>query len=74
MDKPLEQIAAEALKLSSEDREALLEILLASLEPAPGYDAKWGEELDRRMQAVEEGTAELIPMEVVFSRLKSSIK
>lgn len=74
MNKPLEQIAAAALQLPPEDREVLLEMLIASLPPEPGYDEAWSNELDRRMAEVEDGTAELVPGEVVFARLKSNLK
>lgn len=74
MNKPLEKIAAEVLRLPPEDREALLEMLIASLPPEPGYDEAWSEELDRRLAAIEDGTAELVPGEVVFARLKSNLK
>lgn len=72
MNQSFEQIAAAALRLPPEDREALVERLLASLGPKPGHDEGWAEELERRMAAVEDGTAELIPMEEVFARLKST--
>lgn len=74
MDKPFEQIAAQTLQLPAEDRETLLEILLASLEPEPGYDEAWTDELERRLAGVEDGSNELIPGEEVFERLKSALK
>jgi putative addiction module component (TIGR02574 family) len=74
MNKPLQQIAAEALLLSPEDRESLLEILLSSLTSEAGYDEAWNSELERRLAAIEDGTAELIPGETVFARLKSAMK
>lgn len=74
MNKPLQQIAAEALLLPPEDRESLLENLLSSLTPEAGYDEAWNTELERRLAAIEDGTAELIPGETVFARLKSAMK
>lgn len=74
MNQPLEQIAAIALQLPPEDREALLEMLIASLPPEAGYDEAWNDELECRMTAVEEGKAELIPGDIVFARLSSGLK
>ncbi|MTW11722.1 hypothetical protein GM658_14040 [Pseudoduganella eburnea] len=74
MNKPLEQIAAAALQLPPEEREALLEMLIASLPLEPGYDEAWGKELDRRVAAFEDGSAELVAGEIVFARLQSNLK
>ncbi|XLZ69375.1 addiction module protein [Massilia sp. SR12] len=74
MNKPLEQIAAEAVQLPPDDRERLLGILLASLQPELGNQEAWIEELERRMAAVEDGSNELIPGEEVFARIRSELK
>lgn len=74
MSKPLEKIAAEVLQLAPADREALLGLLIASLPREPGYDEAWNQELDRRLAAIEDGTAELIPGDLVFARLKSDLR
>lgn len=70
MNRPLEKIAAEVLQLPPADRETLLDMLIGSLPREPGYDEAWSQELDRRLATIENGTAELIPGDVVFARLK----
>lgn len=75
MSLPLKQLEAEALELSSQERAQLARRLLVSLDedvdddPAE-VERAWEEEIRRRLQEVEAGTAELIPAEQVFSELR----
>ena len=62
MPTPLEQLTSQAIALSPEDRARLADLLLASLpdkadEPL-GED--WDEEIQRRLSAVQSGTAQLV--------------
>jgi putative addiction module component (TIGR02574 family) len=62
MPTPLEQLTSQAIALSTEERARLADLLLASLpdtadEPL-GED--WDNEIQRRLSAVESGTARLI--------------
>lgn len=71
MDRNLEEIASEALRLSVESRTALAKRLLDSLdELAPEeYERMWVEEAARRYQQLKAGTATSIASEEVFVRL-----
>lgn len=71
MDRNLEEIAMEALRLSVESRAALAKRLLDSLdELAPDeYERMWVEEAARRYQQLKAGTASSIASEEVFARL-----
>ena len=71
MERKLEEIASEALKMSIESRAALAKCLLDSLDdlgPAE-YERLWVEEAARRYKQLKAGTAASIPSEEVFARL-----
>jgi putative addiction module component (TIGR02574 family) len=61
MSTTLEQITSQAIALSPDDRARLADLLLASLpdEADEALDAAWGQEIERRVKAVEAGTARL---------------
>jgi len=61
------ELLKEALKLEPEERVAVVQGLLESLEPPDeGLDALWAEEASRRLKAYREGRLEGIPMEEVL--------
>jgi len=61
------ELLKEALKLEPEERVAVVQGLLESLEqPDEGLDALWAEEASRRLKAYREGRLEGIPMEEVL--------
>ena len=70
------ELSERAKVLSPEDRARLAEELLASLEESPSaeVDAAWDTEIQRRIAEVEAGTAELVPAEEVFSRVRQSLR
>jgi putative addiction module component (TIGR02574 family) len=58
-----------ALKLKPEDRFALVEGLIRSLdEPDKKLDDIWAEEAEKRLKAYREGRLEGIPMEEIFKK------
>ena len=62
MPTPLEQLTSQAIALSPEDRARLADFLLASL-PDEGDEPlgeDWDEEIQRRLSAVQSGTAQLV--------------
>ena len=62
MPTPLEQLTSQAIALSPEDRARLADLLLASL-PDEGDEPlgeDWDEEIQRRLSAVQSGTAQLV--------------
>jgi putative addiction module component (TIGR02574 family) len=71
MERQLEEIASDALKMSVESRAALAKRLLDSLdELSPEeYERLWVEEAARRYQQLKAGTARSIASEEVFARL-----
>ena len=71
MERTLEDLALEALRLNLESRAALAKRLLDSLDDlAPEeYERLWVEEASRRYRQLKAGTARSVPSEEVFARL-----
>lgn len=66
MTNKVETITAEAAQLERQDRVAIIEKLLASLETKPSDDPSevakaWGHEVRRRSTELKNGNAETIP-------------
>lgn len=62
MPTSLEQLTSQAIALSPEDRARLVDLLLASLpdEADEPLGEDWDQEIQRRLQAVDAGTARLV--------------
>ena len=62
MPTTFDQLTSQAIALSPEDRARLADLLLASLpdEADEQLDEAWDQEIQRRLKAVESGTARLI--------------
>lgn len=75
MTKPAAAILAEALRLDVQARAELAAELLASLDgPAdPDAEAAWAVEIERRVAAIEAGTARLESWEDVRLRIDKEI-
>lgn len=75
----IEQIKASALGLSKSEREKIASELFAAGEEIAELDAsadddmapEFMDELERRIESVRNGTAELIPADVVFAELRA---
>ena len=65
-----------ALALPPEERAELAHVLLVSLhqETDPGAEAEWVAELERRAQAVVDGTAKLVDWEEARERITARLK
>ena len=67
----VEELARRAKELSPGERVQLAEEILATVhEDDNEVDAAWDVEIRRRVAEIENGTAELIPAEEVFARLR----
>jgi putative addiction module component (TIGR02574 family) len=73
MPTTLEQLAAQGMGLSEEQRAALAQVLWASIEPTPVLSPEWEAEIVRRIADVDEGRVALIPAEEVFARMDAWI-
>ena len=69
MSTSVEDLAAQAIELSAEDRSRLVELLLASLpeESDAEVDAAWDDEIRRRVDEVNASTARLVPADEVHA-------
>lgn len=74
METELEKLEAEALKLTSGERAALAQRLLASLEEDAEIDEAWAVEVERRIAEVESGAVQLIPIEEALARVRAALK
>jgi putative addiction module component (TIGR02574 family) len=75
MIKPAQAVLAEALRLDVDARAEVAAELLASLDGPADSDAEaaWAAEIERRVEAIEAGTAKLEPWEVVKRRIEQEI-
>jgi putative addiction module component (TIGR02574 family) len=71
-----DRLKREALALSIDERAALAKDLLLSLDEGAeaGAEAAWVEELDRRAQAIANGTATLVDWTDVEKRISARLK
>jgi putative addiction module component (TIGR02574 family) len=75
MGRDVAEVLREALALPSEERAALVESLIASLDDAAddGVEQAWNEEIDHRIQQIDRGDISLIPLEAARRRLRSRL-
>lgn len=73
MARTFEDVRDAALELSAEERSWLAEQLFDSARTAREreIEAAWIVEVERRVQSIEDGTAELVPGEEVFRELRA---
>ena len=74
MASRLESLAAEALTLTPEDRVQLADRLIASVFPNKDVEDAWANEVERRVQEIESGRAQLTPAPEAIARARSAIK
>lgn len=68
-------VLAEALQLPPEERADVAKMLIASLDEPDdeGVEAAWLEEVERRLQDVDRGTAKFEPWETVRARIAARL-
>jgi putative addiction module component (TIGR02574 family) len=64
----------EVLSLEPEERSALAESLLASLDTPADIEKAWAEELERRSADLDSGAVQGIPLEVVMAEVRALLK
>lgn len=74
MDAHFKTLAAAALKLTSIEREAFVQLLLTSLNAEPGLDEAWAVEVDRRIADLESSAVTAIPMADALAQIRKSLK
>jgi putative addiction module component (TIGR02574 family) len=74
MNAHLKTLADEALKLPSGEREALVQILIASIDDGSEVEAAWAAEIERRADELDNGSAQAIPLADALAQLRSRLK
>ena len=75
MPRNVEELFREATQLPESERAELAGLLLESIEGEPdeGVEAAWAEEVERRVQQVENGEVKTIPWEEVRAKLHARL-
>jgi putative addiction module component (TIGR02574 family) len=75
MSSLIDELSRKARALPPEERIRLAEELLSSVQDSDEeVEAAWAEEIERRLEEVENGTAKLIPAEEVFAEIRRLLK
>lgn len=74
MENQFELLAAQALELMPQEREALVQLLIASLETEASVDDALAAEVERRIAGIENGTSQLIPMAEALALVRAELK
>ncbi|MCK6426528.1 MAG: addiction module protein [Burkholderiaceae bacterium] len=73
MSSTLEQLTAQALTLPPEQRAALAETLLESIDPAPPLSPEWEAEIARRVADTDAGRTRFTPADEAMAELAAYI-
>lgn len=74
MPLTIEQLKAEAMHLSPEERADLADWLWISATPRAEAEAAWDAEIASRIVEIDAGTAELIPSEMVMTEIEAKLR
>lgn len=75
MTSLIDELSRKARALPPEERIRLAEELLSSVQESDEeIEAAWAQEIERRLEEVESGTAKLIPAEEVFAEIRTLLK
>jgi DNA-binding transcriptional MerR regulator len=70
----LDEIEAAALELPVEQIDELIDRLADRREMAPEIEQSWMEEVERRLNEVDAGEVELIPIEETIAKMRALLK
>jgi putative addiction module component (TIGR02574 family) len=74
MGSQLELLEAAAMKLTTEERAAFAQLLLASLDNNEEIDEAWSVETERRIIEIENGAVQAIPIDVALAQVRAALK
>lgn len=74
MPTALETIAAQAMRLTPDDRSELAERLWLSVHEQEQIDTAWDAEIERRIAQLDAGQVEGVPWETVITDLRTQLK
>jgi putative addiction module component (TIGR02574 family) len=70
----LETLEAEALKLTSGERAAFAQLLLASLDEDAEIEDAWAAEVERRIAEVESGAVQVVPIAEALAQVRATLR
>lgn len=73
MGSRLELLQSEALQLTSGERAAFAQVLLASLDDDVELDEAWALETERRVAAIESGESKVVSIENALAQVRTSL-
>ena len=74
MSSTVEELEAEALRLSSGERARLVERLIVSLDADPEIEEAWAAEVERRHAEIERGAVSLLPGPETLAKLRTEFR
>ena len=75
MNARIDTLVEQAKALSSDEREALIAALQATLDPPdPQWEAAWVKECEERIAAVERGEMPLIDADQVMAEIRAKLR
>lgn len=74
MQTQVELVTSEAMKLTTDERESVVQVLIASLEHDVDADETLSLEVERRIAEIEGGSVEAIPMEQALAQVRAGLK
>ena len=75
MSRPLPELEKEIRALARHDQEQLLRALMEEIDgpPDPAVEQAWHEEVRRRTQELDDGSASPVPADEVFARARAAL-
>ena len=70
----LETLEAEALKLSSGERAAFAQLLLASFDEDAEIEDAWAAEVERRIAEVQSGAVQVVPIAEALAQVRATLR
>jgi putative addiction module component (TIGR02574 family) len=74
MGNQLELLEAEILMLPVNERAALAQLLLASLDEDDGFEQAWAVEAERRLREIETGVVQTISLAEALAQIRVNLR
>lgn len=74
MNAHFKTLTEEALKLTPDERQALAQVLMASLRPDEYLDEAWEQEVAQRVADIESGLTQALPLSDALHQVRSRLK
>jgi putative addiction module component (TIGR02574 family) len=74
MQSQFRLLATEVLKLTAEEREAFVQLLIASFDADSDVEESWAVEVERRISNIENGLTQSIPVQDALASVRAGLK